>query len=68
MTTHPGVAVAAAGVLSFASPWMIPVVPTFIARIGGQAPDERASRRRTFGHALLFVAGFRWCSRRGGRP
>ena len=59
MTTHPGVAVAAvAGVLSFASPCMIPVVPAFVARIGGLAPDERASRRRTFGHALLFVAGF----------
>ncbi|ESS06808.1 MAG: cytochrome c biogenesis protein [uncultured archaeon A07HB70] len=55
----PGLAVAAtAGVLSFLSPCMVPVVPGFLARLGGLDADGPTPRRRLFLHALLFVAGF----------
>lgn len=58
-TASPGLLVAAtAGVLSFLSPCMIPVVPAFLARIGGLSVGERPPRGRLFGHALLFVVGF----------
>lgn len=54
-----------AGILSFVSPCVLPLVPSYISYISGFSIDElrtapRASRTRwiTLGHSLLFVAGF----------
>ncbi len=54
----------AAGVLSFASPCVLPLVPPYLAYIAGASLDELSgagyerARRRVFGSALAFVAGF----------
>ncbi len=54
----------AAGVLSFVSPCVLPLVPPYLAYIAGASLDELESsgfdraRRRIFGSALAFVAGF----------
>jgi len=54
-----------AGLLSFLSPCMLPLVPLFVAQLAGQttyqATQERAAfsaRFLTFFHAVLFVIGF----------
>jgi cytochrome c-type biogenesis protein len=53
-----------AGLLSFASPCVLPLVPAYIGYLGGTAvmtgPDEVRGKEttRTFLHALLFVLGF----------
>ena len=53
-----------AGVLSFASPCVLPLVPPYLAFIAGASLDEmtgsgwEAARRRIFLSALAFVAGF----------
>lgn len=58
-TQTPQVAVAAAaGVASFLSPCMLPVIPAFLARIGGVSAGESVHRRRMVTHAALFVLGF----------
>jgi cytochrome c-type biogenesis protein len=55
----PNVVLAAtAGVASFLSPCMLPVVPAFLARLGDVALSDRPDRRRLFSHALCFVLGF----------
>ena len=46
-----------AGVLSFASPCFLPVVPVFVAQLVG-AGQVRVARRAAVGNALAFVAGF----------
>ena len=49
----------AAGVVSFLSPCMLPVIPTFFAQLAGtslNAPELR--RRDVFFNAVLFVARF----------
>ncbi|MEO8634140.1 MAG: cytochrome c biogenesis protein CcdA [Gemmatimonadales bacterium] len=49
----------AAGLLSFLSPCVLPLVPSYIGFLTGLSLDEMGSRRRTaFTHALLFVLGF----------
>jgi cytochrome c-type biogenesis protein len=54
----------AAGVLSFVSPCVLPLVPPYLAYIAGASLDELEAsgfdraRRRIFGSALAFVAGF----------
>ena len=54
----------AAGILSFVSPCVLPLVPPYLAFIAGASLDELESsgfdraRRRIFGSALAFVAGF----------
>ncbi len=54
----------AAGVLSFASPCVLPLVPPYLAFIAGASLDELEAsgfdraRRRIFGSAIAFVAGF----------
>lgn len=53
----------AAGLLSFLSPCVLPLVPSYIGFITGMTGDELASssagsRRIAFVHALLFVLGF----------
>jgi cytochrome c-type biogenesis protein len=51
----------AAGVISFLSPCVLPLVPAYIAHLtglGSAAPEATASRRETMSHALAFVIGF----------
>ena len=48
-----------AGVLSFLSPCVLPLIPSYISFITGMSLDDmQRSRRTTFVHALLFVTGF----------
>ncbi|MEZ0335598.1 MAG: cytochrome c biogenesis CcdA family protein, partial [Gemmatimonadales bacterium] len=55
-----GVAVAfAAGLLSFLSPCVLPLVPSYIGFLTGMTLPEMSSRRRTaLLHGICFVAGF----------
>jgi len=50
----------AAGVISFLSPCVLPLVPAYIAHLTGVAsdPDAKATRRETMSHAGAFVSGF----------
>ncbi|HUR93638.1 MAG TPA: cytochrome c biogenesis protein CcdA [Gemmatimonadales bacterium] len=49
----------AAGVLSFLSPCVLPLVPSYIGFLTGMSLPEMTGRRRVaLGHALLFVLGF----------
>ena len=50
----------AAGVISFLSPCVLPLVPAYIAHLTGVASDPTAAagRRESVTHALAFVAGF----------
>jgi cytochrome c-type biogenesis protein len=48
-----------AGLLSFLSPCVLPLVPSYVGFITGMTLPEVTGRRRTaLTHALLFVAGF----------
>jgi cytochrome c-type biogenesis protein len=48
-----------AGLVSFASPCVLPLVPGYLGYIGGFAgPDQRGSRSRLLLGVLLFVSGF----------
>lgn len=50
---------AAAGVASFLSPCMLPVIPAFLAQLAGTSLGYEDLRRRdVFAGALMFVAGF----------
>ena len=55
-----GIAVAfAAGLLSFLSPCVLPLVPSYVGFLTGMTLGELEGRRRVaLLHALLFVAGF----------
>ncbi|EYT51832.1 cytochrome C biogenesis protein [Leucobacter sp. UCD-THU] len=51
----------AAGLLSFLSPCVLPLVPGYLAYVGstaGSAPGEKPARARMVLGSLLFVAGF----------
>jgi cytochrome c-type biogenesis protein len=50
----------AAGVISFLSPCVLPLVPAYIAHLTGVGsdPEATATRRETMSHALAFVSGF----------
>ena len=48
----------AAGLISFASPCVLPLVPIYLLQMAGTASGTFAGRRFTFMHALSFVAGF----------
>jgi cytochrome c-type biogenesis protein len=50
----------AAGVISFLSPCVLPLVPAYVAHLTGlgAAPEATAGRRETMAHALAFVSGF----------
>jgi cytochrome c-type biogenesis protein len=49
----------AAGLLSFLSPCVLPLVPSYIGFLTGMSLPELSGRRRAaLGHALLFVLGF----------
>ncbi len=47
-----------AGILSFLSPCVLPLVPAFLVNMAGEAAIQGTQRRRTFVHALAFVLGF----------
>ncbi len=48
-----------AGVLSFLSPCVLPLVPSYVSFISGLSMEEMGERRWTaFTHALFFVTGF----------
>jgi len=48
-----------AGIVSFASPCLLPLVPGYVSYMVAVSPDRSAaSRRAAFFHALAFVAGF----------
>ena len=55
-----GIAVSfGAGVLSFLSPCVLPLIPSYITFVTGVSLDDLdKARRSAFIHALLFVAGF----------
>jgi cytochrome c-type biogenesis protein len=55
-----GIAVAfAAGVLSFLSPCVLPLVPSYIGFLTGMTyPEGKGQRRLALTHALLFILGF----------
>lgn len=47
-----------AGILSFLSPCVLPLVPAFLVNIAGEAALDGTQRRRTVAHAIAFVLGF----------
>jgi cytochrome c-type biogenesis protein len=47
-----------AGILSFLSPCVLPLVPAFLVNMAGEAALTGAHRARTVGHAFAFVLGF----------
>ncbi len=47
-----------AGVVSFLSPCMLPVIPAFIAHMAGVNLDEEIKRKKLFLTAFMFVLGF----------
>jgi cytochrome c-type biogenesis protein len=59
-TTTLGLLIAfTAGLLSFLSPCVLPLIPSYVTFLTGMTLDEAQSARRTvFVHGLLFVAGF----------
>jgi len=62
MTESVGVGIAfGAGVLSFLSPCVLPLVPSYLSFVTGMSLEdlqEGVNRRTTMIHSLLFVAGF----------
>jgi len=61
MSTNINVLIAfAAGVLSFLSPCVLPLIPSYLSLIGGVSVQELAERQRSrvFLRTLLFVLGF----------
>jgi cytochrome c-type biogenesis protein len=49
----------AAGLLSFLSPCVLPLVPSYVGFITGMTlPEMKGRRRAAAAHALLFIAGF----------
>jgi cytochrome c-type biogenesis protein len=48
-----------AGLLSFGSPCVLPLVPTYLAILGGTSrPDDQGGRTRPTASVMLFAAGF----------
>jgi cytochrome c-type biogenesis protein len=47
-----------AGILSFLSPCVLPLVPAFLVNLAGEAALAGTQRARTLVHALAFVLGF----------
>ncbi|MDP7493310.1 MAG: cytochrome c biogenesis protein CcdA [Candidatus Undinarchaeales archaeon] len=55
----PSVLIAfAAGLISFLSPCVLPLLPGFIAYLSGTSLGEKLERRKTFLNSVAFVAGF----------
>jgi cytochrome c-type biogenesis protein len=47
-----------AGMLSFLSPCVLPLVPAYLINLAGESATLGTDRRRTIAHAAVFVAGF----------
>lgn len=47
-----------AGLLSFLSPCILPIIPGFIAYLSGTSADGKISRKESFLNSLFFVLGF----------
>ena len=47
-----------AGILSFLSPCVLPLVPAYLVNLAGESAVIGADRRRTVAHAAVFVLGF----------
>jgi cytochrome c-type biogenesis protein len=47
-----------AGILSFVSPCVLPLVPAYLVNLAGETALSGADRRRTIAHAAAFVVGF----------
>jgi cytochrome c-type biogenesis protein len=47
-----------AGILSFLSPCVLPLVPAYLVNLAGETAASGTDRRRTIAHAAVFVAGF----------
>ncbi|HLZ48323.1 MAG TPA: cytochrome c biogenesis protein CcdA, partial [Candidatus Limnocylindria bacterium] len=47
-----------AGMLSFLSPCVLPLVPAYLVNLAGESALGGADRRRTVAHAAAFVVGF----------
>lgn len=51
-----------AGIVSFLSPCVLPLVPAYLVNIAGETvlggPDTRRARLRVIGHSVAFVVGF----------
>jgi len=47
-----------AGILSFLSPCVLPLVPAYLVNLAGETAASGADRRRTVAHAAAFVVGF----------
>jgi cytochrome c-type biogenesis protein len=47
-----------AGILSFISPCVLPLVPAYLVNLAGESALSGTDRRRTIAHAAVFVAGF----------
>ena len=47
-----------AGILSFVSPCVLPLVPAYLVNLAGESALGGTERRRTIAHAAVFVAGF----------
>lgn len=60
MTADVGILIAfTAGVLSFLSPCVLPLIPSYVSFITGLSLDEMGERRwLAFSHAMMFVLGF----------
>ncbi|MEX1068273.1 MAG: cytochrome c biogenesis protein CcdA, partial [Patescibacteria group bacterium] len=48
----------AAGLVSFLSPCILPLIPGFLAYLAGTSPQDKTQRRVIFLNSLFFVAGF----------
>ncbi|HEV2010637.1 MAG TPA: cytochrome c biogenesis protein CcdA [Candidatus Limnocylindria bacterium] len=47
-----------AGILSFVSPCVLPLVPAYLVNLAGESALAGTDRRRSIAHAAVFVAGF----------
>ena len=47
-----------AGILSFVSPCVLPLVPAYLVNLAGETALSGTDRRRTIAHAVAFVVGF----------
>jgi len=47
-----------AGVVSFVSPCVLPVIPVYVAMLAGAGEEAVASNRRLIFHSVCFMAGF----------
>jgi len=47
-----------AGIISFASPCVLPLIPGFLAYLSGTAGNEKGARMKTFLNSVSFVLGF----------